>query len=132
MNKVYTNMCMLYDDHDQILVMNRTKNDWPGLTFPGGHVEDGEDFISSVIREFKEETGLTIKNPEYVGQISWPDPKKGIDEIALLYRTNQYEGAIKQCDEGEVFFIKKCEVGNYPPSHDFDRVLKILLNFSKQ
>ena len=34
-----------------------------GLVFPGGHVEEGESLLESVIREMKEETGLTIKNP---------------------------------------------------------------------
>lgn len=125
-------MCMIYDDEGHILVMNRIKNDWPGLTFPGGHVEEGEDFVTSVIREVKEETGLDIFEPEYVGQISWPNLKKNIDEVALLYRTNKYVGTICPSHEGEVFFIKKSEVGNYPPSHDFDKVLNILLNFTKQ
>ena len=36
---VLTNMCMVYDDNGNILVQNRTKNTWPGITFPGGHVE---------------------------------------------------------------------------------------------
>lgn len=33
-----TNMCMI-KDKDKILVLNRTDPVWPGLTFPGGHVE---------------------------------------------------------------------------------------------
>ena len=33
-----TNMCMIKRDH-QILVLNRNDPVWPGLTFPGGHVE---------------------------------------------------------------------------------------------
>ena len=58
-----TNMCMIIDKiNNKILVQNRLKNDWPGLTFPGGHVENGEGIIPSTIREIKEETGLDIKN----------------------------------------------------------------------
>ena len=33
---------------------------WHGWNFPGGHVEKGEYVTPSVIREMKEETGLTI------------------------------------------------------------------------
>ena len=55
-------MCLVYSG-DKILVQERNKKDWPGLTFPGGHVEKGENFIASVIREVKEETGLTIYDP---------------------------------------------------------------------
>ena len=32
-----TNMCMICDG-DRILVQERTDPDWPGVTFPGGHV----------------------------------------------------------------------------------------------
>ena len=59
---ILSNMCMIYKD-DEILVINRTKKDWPGISFPGGHVEENETLEESVIREMKEETGLNIKNP---------------------------------------------------------------------
>lgn len=125
MKNVYTNMCMVYDG-DSILVLNRTKNDWPGLTFPGGHVEEGELFTESVIREMKEETGLDIFDPEYVGQIVWPLPAKGINDVALLYRTNKFSGVLKKSVEGEVFFIKKSEISDYELSLDFDKVLELM------
>lgn len=125
MKNVYTNMCMVYSG-DKILVLNRVKKDWPGLTFPGGHVEDGELFSESVIREMKEETGLTIRNPEYVGQIVWPFPEQGINDVALLYRTNEFAGELLESVEGHVFFIKKSELGNYQHSLDFDKVLELM------
>lgn len=120
-------MCMVYKG-DLILVQNRRKTDWPGLTFPGGHVEEGETFTESVIREVKEETGLLISDPVYVGEIVWPNPDKGYDEIALLYKTNKFTGTLKESSEGEVFFINKNEVGNYPPSYDFLKVLKMMFD----
>ena len=55
---ILTNMCMVYDDQGNVLVEDRSKPEWPGITFPGGHVEHGESFVASVIREVKEETGL--------------------------------------------------------------------------
>lgn len=58
---VLTNMCMIYDD-DQILVLDRKNSNWLGISFPGGHVEPKESFVSSVIREVKEETGLVISD----------------------------------------------------------------------
>lgn len=127
MKNVYTNMCMVYDG-ENILVLNRVKNDWPGLTFPGGHVEEYELFSEAVIREMKEETGLTISEVEYVGQIVWPLPDKGINDVALLYRTNKYSGEILASKEGEVFFIKKSELPDYVHSLDFDKVLAKTLN----
>ena len=126
MKNVYTNMTMVYDG-DRILVMNRVKKDWPGLTFPGGHVEADELFTESAIREMKEETGLVVKNLEYVGQIVWPMPEKGINDVALLYKTSDFSGEVLASREGEVFFIKKSEIDNYAFSLDFDKVLALML-----
>ena len=59
-------MCMI-KNKNKILVLDRNDPVWPGLTFPGGHVEPHESFCDSVIREIKEETGLTISHPRLVG-----------------------------------------------------------------
>lgn len=53
---IFTNMCMVYDDNGNVLVQNRLNPDWPGITFPGGHVDAGESFTDAVIREVFEET----------------------------------------------------------------------------
>ena len=39
-----TVMCMICDG-TKILVQDRVNKDWPGVTFPGGHVEPGETQI---------------------------------------------------------------------------------------
>ena len=59
------NICMIYDNHGNVLLQNRRKKNWAGVAFPGGHVEKGEALVPSVIREIKEETGLDIKISEY-------------------------------------------------------------------
>ncbi len=60
---VFTTLCMVYDDQNRILVQDRHGTSWDGLAFPGGHVEAGESFTKSVMREVYEETGYQIKNP---------------------------------------------------------------------
>ena len=47
---VLTNMYMVYDGN-RILVQDRMNPNWPGITFPGGHIEPKESFVESVIRE---------------------------------------------------------------------------------
>lgn len=100
-----TNMCMLRRADGKVLVQNRVDPDWGGLTFPGGHVEPGESLVDSVVREMREETGLTIRNPRLIGSKSWM--KKGTDEryLVLLYTATEYEGELHSSDEGEISWM---------------------------
>ena len=75
---ILTNMCMLRQG-DRVLVQDRNDPDWPGITFPGGHVEPGESLVRSVIREVCEETGVHVKNLRYFGTQPW-----GVDSDLLL------------------------------------------------
>jgi len=74
-----TVLCLI-EDGNRILLQNRVKKDWQGYALPGGHVEPGESFVDAVVREMKEETGLTVINPRLAGvkQFSMLD-NKGLD-----------------------------------------------------
>lgn len=121
-----TNMCLIYKK-DKILVMNRTKKDWPGLTFPGGKVKKNEDMLTSVIREVKEETGLDIINPKLCG-IEEYKPSKGNDRyLTFFYKTNKYKGKLKSSKEGKVYWLKKEELFNSDNlSLDLDLIYKVM------
>ena len=90
-NVELTTLCMVTDG-DRILLQNRVKEDWQGFTFPGGHVEHGESFVDAVIREIKEETGLTVISPKLAGIKQFPI--EGGRYIVLLFKATQYEGKI--------------------------------------
>ena len=83
-----TNLCMVYEDNDNILVLDRLAGDWAGVTFPGGHVEEGESIIDSVIREVKEETGLDIQSPKLCGLKQWQNTD-GSRYLVVFCKTNQ-------------------------------------------
>jgi len=114
---IFTNMCMIYKD-EYILVQNRRDPNWPGITFPGGHVEQGESFVESVKREVFEETGLIIENPILCGIKQFQTIQ---DEryVVLFFKTNQFKGNLKSSDEGEVFWIKKEDLKQYKLASDF-------------
>ena len=62
------NMCMIEDgESDRVVVQRRIKGNWKGIAFPGGHIEPGESVVDSVIREVKEETGLTVSEVRLCG-----------------------------------------------------------------
>ena len=121
---ILTNICLIYKD-DEILVIDRKKKDWPGLTFPGGHVEKDEDFNASVIREVKEETGLKIKNPILCG-IEEFKTKQEDRYLMLYYKTNKFSGKLKSSKEGEVFWINRKDLDKYKLSLDLKRILKVM------
>ncbi len=120
-----TNMCMVYDDRGNVLVQDRKKKDWPGITFPGGHVEKGESFVDSVIREVKEETGLDIVHPSLCGVKQWYDEKKDYRYVLFFFKCNQFSGELKASDEGEVFWVARKDLLNYPLAPDFDKMLEV-------
>ncbi len=124
-----TNMCLIYSG-DKILVQERNKKDWPGLTFPGGHVEKGENFIASVIREVKEETGLTIYDPLLCGMEEYKADNNDERYLMLFYKTDKFEGELKSSKEGKVFWINKDDLLKYELSLDLDRIYKIMTDDS--
>lgn len=123
---ILTNMCMVYDKN-RVLVQNRVKPGWEGIAFPGGHVEKDESFTDAVIREVKEETGLTIEKPRMCGIKSWYT-KDGSRYIILFYKTDKFSGELQSSSEGEVFWADVNEVPEMKLAYGFDDMLKVFLD----
>lgn len=121
---IFTNLCMISDGRGNVLVQDRHADDWPGVTFPGGHVEPGESFTQSVIREVQEETGLTIQHPRLCG-IKQFQTDANQRYVVLFYRAEQYSGTLTSSDEGEVFWVRRSELGRYRLPVDFEDMLKV-------
>lgn len=121
---IFTNLCMVYDDAGNILVQDRADPEWPGLCFPGGHVEPGESFVESVIREVWEETGLAIEQPILCGTKQF-QTRKGERYVVLFYKTNRFSGELKSSDEGEVFWIPRHTLSQYTLADDFEDMVKV-------
>ncbi|WP_339183769.1 8-oxo-dGTP diphosphatase [Oceanobacillus sp. FSL W7-1293] len=124
---IFTNMCMIENGQGQILVQDRQNKNWPGITFPGGHIEKEESFHDAVVREVEEETGLHIKQPVLCGTKQFQTNQ---DEryVVLLYKTNSFSGELKGSDEGEVFWIDKAALPDYPLAPDFMEMYKVFVD----
>ena len=120
-----TNMCMVTDG-TRVLVQNRVDPDWSGYTFPGGHVEKGESFTDAVIREVREETGLTIEAPRLCGIKDWPE-EDGSRYMVLLYRADRFTGTLTSSGEGEVSWVELDELRSLPLADSMENMLRVFL-----
>ena len=118
-----TTLCLIYQG-DRILLQNRIKKDWQGYALPGGHVEPGESVVDSVIREMREETGLTIYAPKLCGIKQFPID--GGRYLVFLFKTDRFEGEISSSDEGSVEWIKRSDISELPTVADLEELLTVM------
>jgi len=80
----YVAKVIIFDESGDILLLKRKKNQkYPEQwDLPGGHLTQGEDWISGATREVKEETNLSIDNLEKVFENS----------RTTYYKTADYQG----------------------------------------
>lgn len=125
-----TNMCMICDGNGNVLVQNKTNHPtWHGWNFPGGHVEQGEYVTPSVIREVKEETGLTIENPRLCGIKEFHKLKDGKRYLVFCYVADRFFGELKSSGEGEIFWVSLAELQQSTHLIDgFREMLPVFLN----
>ena len=121
---IFTTLCMVYDDQNRILVQQRHGTGWDGLAFPGGHVEAGESFTKSVIREVYEETGYQIKNPVLCA-IKQFQMESGARYVILLYKTNQFDGNLCSSEEGRVFWLERGDIPRSNMAHDMAAMMEL-------
>ena len=124
-NVELTTLCLVRSG-DNYLLQNRLKKDWPGFSLPGGHVEKGESIVSSVIREVKEETGLSIFNPKLCGIKQFPVENGRY--LVFLFVTDEFEGEVVSSSEGEMHWVNKNNLDDYNLVPDFHDLLKVMLN----
>jgi len=105
--KIITSTCI--EKNKKFLILKRSKNDtMPGLwEFPGGKIVIGEKLKESAKREVFEETGLTIKNIEYIGYSERfsedRNVKSGYHTLVHHFYCSSFKNDLKISEEHEKF-----------------------------
>ena len=114
-----TTLCYIEKD-DKYLMLHRVKKEndlnkdkWIGV---GGKFEPGETPEECLLREVKEETGLTLTSYRFRGIITFVSNEWGV-EYMHLFTADKYEGELpektmRDCSEGELVWVPKSEIEN--------------------
>ena len=88
---------------------------------PGGKFESGETPLDCIIREYYEETGLTLIKPRLQGISYWKDSKEG---IIFIYTAEKFEGNLKELsEEGKLEWI---DIEDLPNIKQFEQNEKFM------
>ena len=122
--KVELTVLCLLEDGNRVLLQNRRKADWQGYALPGGHVEPGESFVDAVIREMREETGLTVTAPRLAGVKQFPT--EGGRYVVLLFKAAQWTGELRSSAEGRMEWVAYDRLPQLPTVADFADLLRVI------
>lgn len=119
MSQMMTTLCYI-EKNDSYLMLHRIKKEqdinkdkWVGV---GGKFEEGETPEECLLREVKEETGLTLTSYRLRGCITFISDEWGT-EYMFLYTADAYDGELcpdemQSCEEGELTWVPKAEIEN--------------------
>ena len=115
------NGCYLMLNRDKKAV-DENKGKWIGV---GGHMEENESPEECVLREIREETGLTVHDLRLRGVITFILPDWG-NELTFLYTAKTEDDQIMECAEGTLQWISIDQIPALP-LWEGDRVFLQLL-----
>ncbi len=129
MKSQLTTLCYIEKD-DCYLMLHHIKKEqdinkdkWIGI---GGHFEEKESPEDCLLREVKEETGLTLTTYRFRGIITFiTDFYK--TEYMCLYTADGFEGEVTECQEGKLEWVPKkklCQLNLWEGDYIFLRLLE--------
>ena len=94
----------------------------------GGKVEPHEDFYSALLREIKEETGITeIKTVKLYSITQHPFPPSDCEWVNIYFLvTIEKQIEIPKTEDGEFFWVDPSETENLPMPRDIKKYIKII------
>ena len=128
MQGINTTLCYIERDGCYLMLHRvKKKNDlnhdkWIGI---GGKFEDKESPEGCILREAKEETGLTLTHMEYRGIVTFVSNRYETEYMHLFW-ADGFTGALRECDEGVLEWISKEKLRQIPKWEGDDIFLALL------
>lgn len=122
-------LCYIEKDGKYLMLYrNKKKSDcnagkWIGI---GGSFEDKESPDECLLREVREETGLTLTSYRLRSVVTFVSDEWET-EYMYLFTANGFEGELTDCDEGELAWIDKSGLDGLPV-WEGDRIFLSLIN----
>ena len=113
---IHSVLCYVTRDQD-VLMLHRIKKEkdinkdkWIGI---GGKIEENESPDECLLREAKEETGLTLTSWQCRGIVTFlSDRYEG--EYMYLFTADDFTGELTECDEGQLQWVKRSFLDSLP------------------
>ena len=95
-------------EDNRVVVINYKEHDSGYYDIPGGKIEDGETAYETSIREFKEETGITITRQHCIGHntIEYPERIFEFDVIIV----DEYSGEPIEFEENKSMWFNMADL----------------------
>lgn len=111
---ILSTICYI-EKNNQYLMLHRTKKEndiskdkWIGI---GGKFENNESPEECIKREVFEETGLKLKTFKLRGIVTYTS-KEWETEYMYIFTSNDFEGDLIECNEGDLEWIDKEKIVN--------------------
>ncbi|WP_077214738.1 NUDIX hydrolase [Bacillus dakarensis] len=121
--------CVLMKD-DKVLLLQKPKRGW--WVAPGGKMEPGESVRDSCIREFREETGIYLRNPNIKGIFTFimKDGDQVLSEWMMFtfFAQNSDGVNLDESDEGKISWHSFDEIKNLPMAEGDYHILDYMVH----
>ena len=125
-----TNVILKHDN--QLLLLKKPKRGWYAM--PGGKLEHGELIKEAAEREFWEETGLRLLQPELRGVFTFlvKNHNQVVEEwMMFTFFCDSFQGSLKEeCEEGELEWVPVEVAADKPMAEGDSSVIRHILNRS--
>ena len=112
MKRIRVAVGVLFDGHGRVLVGQRTVQDqyFEQWEFPGGKLEEGESAEQALVRELREELGITVRTHKPLLELCHDYPDRKVE--LFVFSVTDYSGTVQGKENQALNWVKPSELGD--------------------